>query len=447
MLDSFKHLVGKKAKDDPQIETYKSLLEKNPKNVNIRLKLGDLYAKMGDQKSAINEYTIAAVQYADEGYLVKAIAVNKIIVRLDPARQEALDRLSDLYFQRGLSADPLVQSYREAKQQQEQPAEGAQPAEAQAEIPVIEPDEADLALDTDTRIRRAESYLKQVPLLATLSEETQRWLKRHLTIRHFAEGEVILQRESQQNALFIVVDGQVKLLTKDKEGQDTVLDILDPGTFFGELSLFKPIRQTQAETAEDDPTVIAEIACTILEIAHADLAALAKKEPDFSETLLTEYYKRRASDMTLARVLLFSHLAPLERRKIAERLAPVNVKKGSAIITEGEMGDCMYLIKTGEVGIYTTLVEEEGGGSIIKTDRDRLHLATLKDGDFFGEQALITKEPRSATVMALTDVQLLKFSIHDLAAVVKHYPRVGTLLKKYHQKRIADTMESLKSIW
>jgi CRP-like cAMP-binding protein len=107
----------------------------------------------------------------------------------------------------------------------------------------------------------------------------------------------------------------------------------------------------------------------------------------------------------------------------------------------------MYLIKTGAVGIYTTLVEESGGASVLKSDKDRLQLATLKEGDFFGEQALITKEPRSATVIALTDVQLLKFSIRDLAAVVKDYPRVGTLLKKYHQQRIADTMESLKSIW
>ena len=150
--------------------------------------------------------------------------------------------------------------------------------------------------------------------------------------------------------------------------------------------------------------------------------------------------------MTLARVPLFSYLDPAERHKIAEYLAPMNAKKGEAIITEGEIGDTMYLIKSGEVGIYTTLVESEGV-SVIKTDQERLHLATLKEGDFFGEQALITKEPRSATVIASTDVQLLKFSKRDLAAVVKHYPRVGTLLKKYHQQRISDTLESLKSIW
>lgn len=445
MLDSFKHLVKKKSKEETQLETYRGILEKNPDNVNIRLKLGDLYAKIGDKHAAISEYTTAAIQYAKDGYLVKAIAVNKIIVRLDPSRQEALDRLSDLYFQRGIAADPLVQSYRESRQQQEVQEMAEETLEDQEELPVIEPEEVEFTIDPDTQFALMASYIKQIPLLANLSDETQRWLKRHLAIRHFTENEVVLESDRQQDFLFIVIDGTVKLLTKDKEGQDALLDRAGKGAFLGDMSLFMPVRQTQEETPENDIAVITESACSVLEIPKDTLTTLVKREPDVSEALLMEYYKRR-SNVTLARVPLFSYLEPAERHKIAEYLTPMNVTEGVAIVTEGEMGDTMYLIKSGEVGIYTTLVESEGV-SVIKTDQEQLHLATLKEGDFFGEQALITKEPRSATVIALTNVQLLKFSKQDLAAVVKHYPRVGTLLKKYHQQRIADTLESLKSIW
>ncbi len=455
MLDSFRHLVSRKSKEETQLETYKKTLEKDPDNVNIRLKLGDLYAKIGEKKKAIQEYTTAAVQYAKDGYLVKAIAVNKIIVRLDPSRQEALERLSDLYFQRGITADPLVQKYRKSKEQQDRQEAIEETYEEQMEVPVIEPEETESTIGADTHVTLVEegdeepdieSYLKQIPLLANLSNETQHWLRRHVTIRRFAEGDVIVQRESKEDSLFIVIDGHVKMLTKDKENQDTLLDRLESGAFFGGTSLFKPVRQTQETTPETDITIIAESTCTILEISKADLVTLAKKEPDISETLLTEYYKRKTPDAVLARVPLFSYLDPTERHKIAEQLTPLNVKKGGTIITEGEVGDTMYLIKSGEVGIYTTLVEEEGI-SVIKTDQERLHLATLKVGDFFGEQALITKEPRSATAIALTDVQLLEFSKRALAIVVKHHPRVGTLLKKYHQQRISDTLESLKSIY
>ena len=66
-------------------------------------------------------------------------------------------------------------------------------------------------------------------------------------------------------------------------------------------------------------------------------------------------------------------------------------------------------------------------------------------GDFFGEQALITNEPRNATIIALTDVELLRFAKSDLAAVVRSYPRVEELLKKYHQQRNTATIASLKA--
>jgi len=447
MLESLKkHLGGKQSTEDVQLKTYQNILEKDPKNLNIRLKLGDLYAKLGHQAAAIQEYTVAAVDYANDGFLIKAIAVNKLIVRLDPARQEALDRLSDLYFQRGVAADPLVQNYRHAKEQQEQA-----PAD-EIEIPTIElpvsPGVSASAPElseqqTDAAVADA---LLHIPLLANLAEETRQWLARHASLRHFHAHEVIIRQDDEQDALYLIRQGHVKLYTKDKENHETLLDTLEVGAFFGATSLFVPLRQNQHGMAEHQFTVIAEDACEILEIPQTALAALVKKDPDLSEALLMAYYKLKTSDLTLARVPLFSFLDPIERRKIAERLRPVNARKGTVLIQEGEMGESMYLLKAGQVGVYTTLMEEEGV-SVLKSEQERLHLATLQEGDFFGEQALITREPRSATIIALTDVQLLQFTKQDLALVVKHYPRVGALLKKYHQQRVSNTLESLKSIW
>jgi CRP-like cAMP-binding protein len=448
MLNSFKHLVGKGSKEETQLKTYKNILEKDPQNVNIRLKLGDLYAKMGDKHAAIHEYTAAAVQYANGGYLVKAIAVNKIIVRLDPSKKEALDRLSDLYFQRGIAADPLVQSYRESLQKKE----SASSTEEEIEIPTIhsqeyyERDASVSSGQNQTEALGLDRYFKRIPLLSNLSNETQQWLEKHVTVRNVAADAHIVEPGDVQDSLFVILDGKASVFTKDKEDHDTFLNDLKAGSFFGGTSLFTPVRQTLSDTSECHLRVIAETTCLLLEIPKPILATLIKKEPDLSDTLLMEYYKQKTSEVTLARVPLFSYLDPAERRKIADHMTPINVRKGTTIITEGEIGDSMYVIKSGQVGVYTTLMEGDGV-SVIKTDQERLHLATLKEGDFFGEQALITREPRSATIVSLTDVQLLKFTKHDLAVVVKHHPRVGTLLKKYHQQRITDTLESLKSIW
>ena len=336
-----------------------------------------------------------------------------------------------------------MQEYRDAHHHEEEQEISAPPEAGEQAEPL---EEIDL-----TAVQREQVplglYGETVPLLASLSEESRKWLEKQTTLHKARAKEYLLRDAAEPESLFVLLEGEAKIYTKDKEGEETLLEQLGIGGFWGGIFLFAPIRQTQDAEAENPLSVIADQDCRVLEIPKAALAALVKREPDLSESLLLAYYKRKTSDITLARVPLFSHLDPIERRKIAEQFTPVTIHKGATILTEGEMGDEMYVIKSGQVGVYTTLVEEEGGVSVIKTDQDRLHLATLKAGDFFGEQALITREPRSATIIALTDVQLMKFTKHDLAVVVKQHPRVGAQLTKYHQRRIADTMESLKAIW
>lgn len=443
MLNSFKHLVTKKSKEDTQIETYKEQLQRDPNNVNLRLKLGDLYAKSGDKKSAIQEYTAAAIQYADDGFLVKAIAVNKIIVRLEPERQEALDRLSDLYFQRGIVAEPMVQQYRNAQGGQEVPVEEEAPPTEEPDIAV---EEIDLTVVQHEQ-PDLERYVSSVPLLAQLSPENRQWLAKQSQIHATHAKEYLLENAEEPESLFLILEGNVHIYTKDKEGQDSLLQQLTVGGFWGGMFLFAPMRQNQNASVIPPISVRMEQQGRVLEIPKATLTALIKRDTELSESLLLAYYQHKNADMVLARVPLFSHLEPVERAKIAEHFSPVSFRKGTTIISEGESGEEMFVIKTGQVGVYTTLVEEEGGVSVIKTDQERLHLATLGEGDFFGEQALLTNEPRSATIIAISDVHALKFTRHDLGMVIKQYPRVGALLQKYNQKRIADTLESLKAIW
>lgn len=70
-------------------------------------------------------------------------------------------------------------------------------------------------------------------------------------------------------------------------------------------------------------------------------------------------------------------------------------RDGEVIVRQGEAGDCMYVIQTGQV---EALQEKEG---------KEVRLAVLGDGDVFGEMALFEREARSATVRALGDVRVL----------------------------------------
>ena len=422
-LGDLKKLVSKEKDVSSQIEEYKKVLEKNPKDLNTRLKLGDLYAKAGDKESAIKAYTEVAIKYAEEGFLVKAIAVNKIIVRLDPSRKEAHDRLADLYFQRGIVVEPLSGEAEASRGEAPQPAAPTQPAPP----------------SQTSKETLAPFPVENLPLLAELSPEDLTFLRKMAAVKEFKSGEHLIQEGKKGGTFFILLEGNVKIFVTSREGSPAFLDRLGPGDFFRELPLVAQ-KGWQA-------SVIADPACKTLEIPEAVLNPLLKKYPKV-QSLLEETYRARELKLTLARVPLFTNLNPEERLTIAKYLKLEKFSKGTDIFKEGSPGDALYIIQSGSVGIHTALMEDEEV-SVIKrsADQKELFLATLERGDFFGESALLTKEPRSATATATSEnTEVLKLSKEDLAHIVKQHPRILSVLKKYHEQRVQSTMDSLKSI-
>ncbi|MBM4069147.1 MAG: ATP-binding cassette domain-containing protein [Planctomycetes bacterium] len=95
----------------------------------------------------------------------------------------------------------------------------------------------------------------------------------------------------------------------------------------------------------------------------------------------------------LSKCEAFSSLRPAMLTKVAEQMRKEVFQPGANIIRQGEAGDRFYLIRRGLVDV---IVDEGKPGEFRKI---------LKEGDFFGEKALLTGEPRSATVRAREPVE------------------------------------------
>ena len=117
-------------------------------------------------------------------------------------------------------------------------------------------------------------------------------------------------------------------------------------------------------------------------------------------------------DEKLARVPLFSGIKPKELKKLSKRMTERSFNEGDEITREGESGIGFFVIEDGNATVSV-------GGDIIRT---------LGPGEHFGEVALIDSGPRSATIIAGTDLKCRGMSAWEFRPFVEEHPEVAWAL-------------------
>jgi glucose-6-phosphate 1-dehydrogenase len=107
------------------------------------------------------------------------------------------------------------------------------------------------------------------------------------------------------------------------------------------------------------------------------------------------------------KVRLFQGCDPIALNNLAMMLKPAVAAAGETIIRQGEVGSTMYIICRGQAEVV------DSGGK---------HVATLQEGDVFGELALLFAQPRAATIKAVTDCDLFVLNKADFDRVTKEHP-------------------------
>ncbi|MFQ5900178.1 MAG: tetratricopeptide repeat protein [Thermodesulfobacteriota bacterium] len=98
-----------KGATEKAIKEYIRVLEVDPQDIIVRLRLGELYARVGSKEEAIEEYSKVAKVQTQKGFLLKAIAIYKQILKLDMSNIEAHLMVGELYRKQGLLADAISQ--------------------------------------------------------------------------------------------------------------------------------------------------------------------------------------------------------------------------------------------------------------------------------------------------------------------------------------------------
>lgn len=104
---------------------------------------------------------------------------------------------------------------------------------------------------------------------------------------------------------------------------------------------------------------------------------------------------------------------------------------GEIIINQGDAGNCMYVIQSGEVEILRN------------ENNKQVRIATRKEGDFFGEMALFSREVRSATVRSLGESRILTVDRKNLLISIQKDPSLAFRIIETLSKRIRDLSEEI----
>jgi CRP-like cAMP-binding protein len=133
----------------------------------------------------------------------------------------------------------------------------------------------------------------------------------------------------------------------------------------------------------------------------------------------------------LKRVPLFQALSPADLKQVAAIAQEESFSDGVPIAREGEVGDVMFLIISGEVRVTSVRDGREG------------ELARRKAGEYVGEMALISKEPRMATLTTVGNVRTLSIDQKSFESLLRDRPDVSLAVIQILCERLKEASTEL----
>ena len=256
--------------------------------------------------------------------------------------------------------------------------------------------------------------LRRMPLLATMEGAELELLCSRLRAEHFPAGRAIIRQGDQGDKFYIIRQGHVEVTVRDEQGVTEVVGQLDRGDYLGELALL-----------HDAPR-----SATCRATVPTDVLSLSRQ--DFDQLVKTRFALREKVDASITRVdllrqmPLFAELDAQQLQWIAAAMKPEAFGAGTVLIRQGEIGETFYVIQAGRVQVT---VDQDGEEKVI---------AERGPGEYLGEIALLLEVPRTATVTALTPLQVLTMHKRDFDRLVAEHLYVSRGLQRETSRRMLN---------
>ncbi|KAF9123010.1 hypothetical protein BGW39_009331 [Mortierella sp. 14UC] len=277
--------------------------------------------------------------------------------------------------------------------------------------------------------------LAEHPLFKNSTPEAIQQLASNMHIRHYHPQDHIIRRSEQSSAMFYVLRGTVKVVSHDNEA---TYNEIKENNFFGDVGVLYRVPRSM--------DVLAKNRCTIAILSGEDLVKVMESCPETAKAIGYQtqeryqmYLKRRQSisarrtldggsggpdqgrddassdsfaksdiHNAIHKVPLFQSCSSEVIHMLSLKVEPRTYNLGQTIIRRGEIGREMFFVISGIV-------------EVLSDDNLRV-LARFREGQFFGEIAVLLDVPRIANVKAVSQVEVFVLTKENLEAVFEAVP-------------------------
>ncbi|QRO01734.1 cyclic nucleotide-binding domain-containing protein [Archangium violaceum] len=331
-----------------------------------------------EPEAALSDYEALAESWARQGWLLRAVALCRVILRLEPGHEPTRRLLAELDARRMDVSGGAVEP-----------------------VPAIEDGPA------------------RASLFSRLGEREFLSVLEALELRDFQPGETIVEEGEPGSSLFAIVEGSVEVVRSPRSGRRRTVAFLGEGDFFGEMSLLSDVPRLASVRAFERTAV--------LELTRERLERIIQRHPSVEE-VLRSFHRERLLDDVLRSNPIFRLLTPSAREALARDFQLCSRPAGTRLLEQGQAVDGLYVLLRGRCQVRHR-----------HPDGSESHLRTLGEGDVFGEISLMLGLPATATVLADTSSLLLRLDWGSCERNLFDQPGVCEALSRMGNERLLSS--------
>lgn len=375
---------------------------------------GDLYRRIGHSDAACTSYAIAVERYSALGFVARAAALAKLIVRLDPSREAVLSRVD---------AEPAKALHRQERGERAPLKERALPlvAKESAEDEVRFVDVGNETMDLDLsglelvdetalneddliflddphdvgekpRRRKSEDLarLPAMPLFAEIPSEALSLLLIECSLVELQKDDLLVRKDEVADALYVICEGEAEVQSDARHKRVRIHE----GDVVGESCLLDDVKR-QADVRAVGPL-------SALRISKTTLDTTVNAHPEVGH-VLEELLSRRLVANFLHTSPMFAAFDSDSRQQLARLFELRSASFGTRLLEKGKRSDGVYIVLLGQLAVSDDLL---GPGGIV------------------GQRSLLVHEPSANTVECVTDAMLLRLPRERFTELASMYPPV-----------------------